>query len=152
MICLILAGLSSCKTLKTETKKIEKNKQEIRKAERKSETVKRNIYILNYKDGVKPVLTLNNDNTFELSLNLGDGMIDSIGSYKANNNGYELKIEKIKLKNGYLADGSFSGIIILLKKISEKKMLIENDVYRVENGRKLSFCSPVKGEIFERKF
>ncbi len=108
-------------------------------------------YSLAYEEGVKPELVLFGNNTFFMTFNLCEGMLDGEGVYRATKTGIQLAVKRCP--NCADKNGGIAGLVIDLRTISNKRMRIESEVYHTGNdGKKYGFCAPKKGDVFVKKF
>lgn len=94
-----------------------------------------------------PILILNNDYTFSLTLNVCTGMLKVSGKYQYENNIITAEVSNCQDCFGF---AGIEGMIVKLKVISNNKLMIENELYRIQNGQKFGFCAPNKGDVFRK--
>ena len=103
-------------------------------------------YISNYRQ-FSPVLILNKDNTFSLTLNVCTGMLNTDGYYKIENDIIIAEVRNCKESLGF---SGVKGMIIKFRRNSNNNLVVEDEVCRIHDGQKYGFCAPNKGDIFKQ--
>ncbi len=94
-----------------------------------------------------PILILNKNNTFSMTLNVCTGMLKVSGKYQYENDTITAKVNSCQECLGF---AGIEGMKIIFKIISNNKLIVENELYRYQNGQKFGFCAPNKGDVFRK--
>ena len=94
-----------------------------------------------------PVLILNKDYTFSLTLNVCTGMLNVEGNYKYENDIVKAEVRSCKDCFGF---PGVKGMIIRFKRVLNNSLVVQDDVFRIQDGQKFGFCAPNKGDIFRK--
>lgn len=94
-----------------------------------------------------PILILNDNNTFSMTLNVCTGMLKVSGKYQYENDTIYAKINNCQECFGF---SGIEGMEVIFKIISNNKLIVENDLFRYQNGQKFGFCAPNKGDVFKK--
>ena len=94
-----------------------------------------------------PILILNKNNTFSLTLNVCTGMLKVDGNYKFKDNIIIAETRNCKECFGF---SGVKGMIIKFRRNSNNNLVVEDEVCRIHDGQKYGFCAPNKGDIFKQ--
>ena len=103
-------------------------------------------YKLNYGQ-FSPVLILNKNNTFSITLNVCTGMLNVDGIYKYKD---DIIIAEVRNCKDCFGFPGVKKMIIKFRKIKNNSLIVEDEVYRIQDGQKFGFCAPNKGDIFKK--